>query len=476
MGKVHLNVIPPGGEMQSSLRADGSRNWVQPADVRGRFTRARRAVFLLLVAVWAILPWVRVEGRPALMLDIEHRQFFLFGATLNAQDLWLLFFLLTGVGFALVFVTALAGRVWCGWACPQTVFLEGLFRPVERLIEGPREERIRRDRGPWTAGKIARKAVKQLAFVVLAAFAAHVFVGYFVSLPGLLEMVRARPADHPEAFAWAMGVTALFYGNFARFREQLCVGLCPYGRLQSLLIDQDSLVVGYDAARGEPRGKATDPGAGACVDCRRCVAVCPTGIDIRNGLQLDCVACAACVDACDEVMDRLGRPRGLVRYDAQRGLAGERRRLLRPRLYVYLALGLAGALAASFSLHRRADFEANLLRVPGMPFVLDGAEVRNAFTIHLVNKGAAPVRFHIEPVEAPGVRWAVPAGDPTVAGLQGVHVPVAVTASRADLRGNVPLRVRVRREGQGGEQREVVLEGTFVGPGPLPGAGRGGGS
>ncbi|WP_240806590.1 cytochrome c oxidase accessory protein CcoG [Polyangium spumosum] len=460
MSRVHLPVLPSeGGEMQSSLRADGSRNWVQPADVRGRFARARKVVFLLLVAFWALVPWVRIDGRPALMLDVEHRQFFLFGATFNAQDLWLLFFLLTGIGFSLVFLTSLLGRVWCGWACPQTVFLEGLFRPVERLLEGPREARIRRDKGPWNADKIARKVGKHLAFVVLAAFVAHVFVGYFVSVPRLFEMMRSHPTEHPEAFAWAAALTAVFYGNFARFREQLCIGLCPYGRMQSVLIDQDSLVVGYDKKRGEPRGKASDPEAGACVDCKRCIAVCPTGIDIRNGLQLDCIACTACADACDEVMDKLGRPRGLVRYDSLNGLAGGKTRFLRPRVWLYLALGVLGLVVATVATRTRSTFEANLLRVPGMPFVLDGDEVRNAFTIHLVNKRPDAATFRVEPEPAPGLAWVVPMGEPTVAGLGGISIPVAVTAKRAEMKGNLPIRIRVR-----GPEGEKVVEGTFVGP------------
>lgn len=459
MSKVHLPVVNGEGEMQSSLRADGSRNWVQPADVHGRFVRARRLVFLLLVGLWAAIPWLRVKGRPALMLDIEHRQFYMFGATFNAQDIWLLFFLLTGVGFVLVFSTAMLGRVWCGWACPQTVFLEGLFRPIERLIEGGREARIRRDKGPWNADKIARKLVKQIVFVLLSAFVAHVFVGYFVSVPQLFEMMRHRPAEHPEAFGWAFALTAVFYGNFARFREQLCIGLCPYGRLQSLLVDQDSLAVGYDKKRGEPRGKATDPNAGDCVDCKRCIAVCPTGIDIRNGLQLDCIACTACIDACDEVMVKLGRAPGLVRYDSLSGLAGAKKRILRPRVWLYVAFGLVGFVVAMFATQKRSSFEANLLRVPGMPFMLDGDDVRNAFTIHLVNKQPDEVTFKVEPEPAPGVTWIVPMNEPTVAGLSGLNLPVTATVKRSEMHGNVPIRIHVR-----GPSGERVIEGTFVGP------------
>jgi len=460
MSRIHLPVLPTEEpQMQSSLRADGSRNWVQPADVQGRFARARKSVFLVLVAIWAIIPWIRIGGRPALMLDVEHRQFFLFGATFNAQDLWLLFFLLTGIGFALVFLTSLLGRVWCGWACPQTVFLEGLFRPVERLIEGPREARIRRDKGPWNFDKIARKTLKQVCFILLAAFVAHVFVGYFVSVPRLFAMMKERPSAHPEAFAWAAALTTVFYGNFARFREQLCIGLCPYGRLQSILIDPNSLVVGYDKKRGEPRGKATDPDAGACVDCKRCIAVCPTGIDIRNGLQLDCIACTACIDACDEVMVRLHRPKGLVRYDSLNGLAGQPTRMWRPRVWLYLVLGLVGLIVATVATHSRTAFEANLLRVPGMPFLLDGDDVRNAFTIHLINKQPETAKFLVEPLPAPGVEWVVPMNEPELKGLEGLSVPVTITAKRSEIRGNFPIRIRVK-----GPTEERIIEGTFVGP------------
>lgn len=460
MSKLHLPVVNgESGELQSSLRADGSRNWVQPADVRGRFVRARRLVFLLLAAIWAVIPWLKVKGRPALMLDIEHRQFYMFGATFNAQDIWLLFFLLTGVGFVLVFTTALLGRVWCGWACPQTVFLEGLFRPIERLLEGGREERIRRDKGPWNLDKIARKFVKQVIFFLLAAFVAHVFVGYFVSLPQLFDMMRHRPSEHPEAFGWAFALTAAFYGNFARFREQLCVGLCPYGRLQSLLVDQDSLVVGYDKKRGEPRGKATDPNAGACVDCKRCIAVCPTGIDIRNGLQLDCIACSACIDACDEVMVKLDRAPGLVRYDSLNGLAGLQKRIWRPRVWLYLAFGVVGFVVAVAASRKHSSFEANLLRVPGMPFMLDGDLVRNAFTIHLVNKQPEAIVFHVEPDAATGITWTIPMTDPKVEGLQGLSLPITATIKRSEMHGNIPIHIHVR-----GPDGEHLIEGTFVGP------------
>jgi polyferredoxin len=203
--------------IQTSIRADGTRNWVYPADVRGRWLRARRIVFGVLVAIWATLPFLEMGGHPLMQLDVEQRRFFILGATFGAQDAWLLLFVLSGIGLALVIATTLLGRVWCGWACPQTVFLEGFFRPIERWIEGDREARIRLDKAPWDARKIGKKVLKQTLFILTAAFVAHIFVGYFVTPWKLWAMIGEGPARHPEAFGWATGLTALFYGNFARF-------------------------------------------------------------------------------------------------------------------------------------------------------------------------------------------------------------------------------------------------------------------
>jgi cytochrome c oxidase accessory protein FixG len=455
---VHLPIL----EAKSSLRADGSRDFVHPADVKGRFAGARRVTFVALILVWLALPWIRIGSHPAVFLDVDRRQFFLFGATFNAQDIWLVFFLVTGLVFGLVYVTALLGRVFCGWACPQTVFLEGVYRPIERLIEGPRAKRLRRNAGPITLEKVGRKAAKHALFVVASVLVAHIFLGYFVSFPKVYEMVRGQPSAHPEAFAWAMGTTLVFYGNFAWFREQMCVIVCPYGRLQSVLIDNDSLVIGYDERRGEPRGKPSDE-HGDCVDCDRCVVVCPTGIDIRNGLQLDCIACTACIDACDEVMDRLKRPRGLVRYDSLSGLRGTARRVLRPRLYVYTALLLLGLVVATFAFRKHSDFEANLLRLAGLPYVLEGNQVRNAFEVHLVNKRPTTETFVLEPEAVPGLAFVVPIREATLDSLASTRLPVFVTIDRAAFHGDFAIHLRVRRKDALTEDA-ISATAKFVGP------------
>jgi len=468
--KVRLPVIQggpgtaPRNELMSSLRADGGRNFQYPADVRGRFMRWRRLLFAVLIAFWAVVPFIRVHGRPFLMLDVEHRHFFIFGGVFGAQDAWRLWFILTGVGLALVIATSMTGRVWCGYACPQTVFLEGFFRPIERAIEGPRESRMKLDAGPWTASKVLRKVAKHAVFVFLAALVAHVFVGYFVSPYRLWEMIFAGPRAHPEAFAWAIGLTGVFYGNFAFFREQTCVGICPYGRLQSVLVDPDTVTVGYDAPRGEVRAKAADkaknPELGDCVDCKRCVVVCPMGIDIRNGLQPDCIGCAQCIDACDEIMDKLHRPRGLIRYDTSRAHNGGGRVILRPRAYLYMVLSAVWLVAAVFLLRGRIEFEANIARVGASPFILEGDLVRNAFNVHVVNKGSDPQTVELV-AKGDGVTFAMPIKHADLGAFGGVTVPVIATVPRSATAMPIPITVEIKS--RDGSIRTV--QAVLLGPG-----------
>jgi cytochrome c oxidase accessory protein FixG len=456
MAVVRLPVVD---QATGAIQRDGHRKHIVPADVHGRFDTARKLVFAGLIALWALLPWVPVRGAPAVFLDVDARKFFLFGATFNAQDTWLVFFLLSGAGFGLVYATMLAGRAWCGWACPQTVFLEGVYRRIERWLEGPREKRLRRD-GEGGAGVAARKVAKHGLYVLVSLAIAHVVLAYFVSIPRAFSMVRASPTAHPEAFVWVVAIAAALYGNFAWFREQFCVVMCPYGRLQSVLLDDDSLVVGYDARRGEPRGKK-GKAEGDCVDCNRCVVVCPTNIDIRNGLQLDCLACTACIDACDDVMDRLGRPRGLIRYDSQNGLAGEPRRVIRPRFVLYSAMLALGAAVAAFAMRTRTDFEVVVARLPGAPYTIEAGTIRNAFDVHVVNKRGEPATFDVS-IEAPsGIAAVVSTTQPNLGALSDAHVPVFMTMPAAAFAADAPVRVRVSR--RGGEHDEVDASVTFLG-------------
>ncbi len=459
----HLPIV----EMRSSIRTDGTRATVHPADVKGRFDRLRMALFVVLLAIYAAVPWVTIGGQPAVLIDLVHRRFYLFGAVFNAQDTWMLFFVLSGIGFALVALTTIAGRVWCGYACPQTVYLEGVFRPLERLIEGPREKRMRREQSGWTFDRIWRRALLWSIYLAASAAVAHVFLGYFTPIRGLWAMIKEGAAASPEAFGWATAMTAVMFFNFAWFREQTCVVVCPYGRLQSVLTDPDTLVIGYDEKRGEPRAKAKGrekaEGAGDCVDCNRCVVVCPTGIDIRNGLQLDCIGCARCIDACDDVMDKLERPRGLIRYDSLKGLAHEPRRFWRPRLGLYALLGAAGLAASALAYRSHTPYEANLLRLTGAPYTLEDGNVRNAYDIHLVNKQSRRVTFDIESDARPGVSFVIPLRTITLEPLAGTHAPVFVTVPRAQFHGDFRVRLRVRPEGMPADSARTI-EAPFLGP------------
>lgn len=456
--------LRPNRDAVTTIRDDGSRLFLHPADSRGRFTLARRWSGWLLIAIYLALPWIPVRGHPAVFLDLAGRRFHLFGQTLAFQDAWLMFFAITGLGFALFFITALFGRVWCGWACPQTVFLDHVYRRVERWLEGDAVSRRRLDAAPWSATKVLRRGGKQLLFIVLSAAIAHLFLAYFVSIPELWAMMRAAPAAHWASFVFVFVSTAVLYFNFAWFREQLCIVICPYGRMQSALIDDHTMVIGYDTKRGEPRGRVGTPDAGACIDCSRCVQVCPTGIDIRQGLQIECIGCAACIDACDEVMTKLKRPAGLVRYDSMTGFSGGRTRWLRARTLVYAALLAVGAAVATWAFSSVRPANLTVTRLSGAPYFVTTDAVRNQFLVRLVNKSDAPARFVVLLPESPAalVRTGLE-GVVELAPLAEEVRPLIVQMPRADYAGGFTLTVRVADEaGTFALEREV----RFVGPDP----------
>lgn len=459
--------VRPNRDSVTTIRDDGSHLFLHPSDVRGFWTRARRGSAGLLIGIYLLLPWIPIGGHPAVFFDVAGRRFHLFGATLAFQDVWLLFFGITGLGFTLFFLTALLGRVWCGWACPQTVFMEHVYRRVERWIEGDAVARRKLDAAPWTRSKVIKRVGKQLVFILVSAVITHLFLAYFVSLPELWLMMSEAPTQHWSAFVFMAAATGILYFNFAWFREQLCLIICPYGRLQSVLLDDHSLVIGYDAQRGEPRGKIGLPETGACIDCNRCVQVCPTGIDIRQGLQIECIACAACVDACDEVMDKIKRPRGLVRYDSTAGFAGQRTRWLRPRIYLYLGLLAVGAAVATFALSTVRPAVLGVTRLQGAPYFVDAESVRNQFLVRLVNKRDTEASFLVtaEYLDEAGAAL-------TLNGLDGV-ITLGPLAEEAR-----PLVVRVPREAYVGGFRllikasavdgsfELTREASFSGPSP----------
>lgn len=488
----------PSRDTVTTIRADGSRAFLYPADVRGRFTSGRQVAAAVLIAEYLLLPWIPVDGFPAVFLDVAHRRFHFFGYTLAAQDAWLLFFAVSGLGFFLFFLTALFGRLWCGWACPQTVFLDHVYRRIERWIEGDATRRRQLAAAPWSGAKAARLTLKHALYAIVSLGIAHLFLAYFVSIPALWSMMRTAPGEHWSAFLFVAAFAGLLHFNFVWFREQMCIVLCPYGRLQSALTDEHSLVIGYDTARGEPRGKLNrgyrgqgrgasaddlaltsglspvpsplapdssllSPAAlGACVDCHRCVQVCPTGIDIRHGLQMECIGCAACIDACDEVMTRVQLPRGLIRYDSLAGFGGGRTRWVRARTLLYGLLLFAGASVATYAFSGVRPASMSVVRMTGSAYFVDATSVRNQMLVRILNKRATAETFVVtveglsETAVAAGFEAPV-----TVASMAETVAPLVVRVDRRSYSGPFTFVVRVRDQaGTYQLEREV----RFLGP------------
>jgi len=452
----------PNRNSVTTINEDGSRYFLHPADAHGRFTLGRKLSAWALIVIYFVLPWVPVNGFPAVFLDVARRRFHLFGWTIAAQDMWLLFFLVTGVGFSLFFVTALLGRIWCGWACPQTVFLEHVYRRIERWLEGDAPARRQLDAAPWTAAKIFRRGGKHLLFAVVSLGITHLFLAYFVSIPELWGFMHDAPGEHWAAFVFVFATAGVLYFNFAWFREQLCIVICPYGRLQSALTDEHTLAIGYDTRRGEPRGKLGAPDAGACIACNRCVQVCPTGIDIRHGLQMECIGCAACIDACDEVMTRVKRPTGLIRYDSLAAFGGGTTRWLRPRTVVYGILLAIGATVATFAFSTIKPANFSVVRMGGAAYFVDRDTVRNQFMVRVLNKRAVATEFTVAVEQlAPGVAVAGTDAPLSVDPMGEQMHPLVLTARRADYPGPFRFKVRVRdRTGRFDVSRDV----EFLGP------------
>jgi cytochrome c oxidase accessory protein FixG len=370
--------------------------------VSGRFALWRWVFVWLTQLVFYGLPWLSWNGRQAVLFDLEARRFYIGGLVLYPQDFIYLTSLLLLAAYSLFLFTAVAGRLWCGYACPQTVYSE-IFMWIERRIEGDRNARIKLDAAPWSGVKLLRKGGKQAAWIAVALFTGFTFVGYFNPIRDLAGAAASLQLSGWQTF-WTLFYGFATYGNAGFMREQVCKYMCPYARFQSAMFDKDTLIITYDAQRGEPRGarsrKGDAAGLGACVDCNLCVQVCPTGIDIRKGLQYECIGCAACVDACDGVMARLGLPTGLVRYDTQHGLeqrltpAQRARRVLRPRVVVYGAVLLLIAAGVATSLALRSPFKVDVVRDRAtLARIVDDGWVENVYRLQVMNATEREQRY-----------------------------------------------------------------------------------
>ena len=406
---INSNAPEAQEQILSTMNLDGSRRRIRPKLSKGRFYRGRFLTAWGLILGFCLIPIIKFNGKPLMLFDITRREFTLFGSTFLPTDSFLLMLLLFSIFVGIFLVTAIWGRVWCGWGCPQTVYMEFVYRPLEVFIEGGRNQQIKTDK----TGVSGRRMIKHFVFFFVSAFLANTFLAYFVGWDRLLGWMTSSPTQHPLAFGVMIGTTVLMFGDFGWFREQTCILACPYGRFQSVLLDRQSLIVGYDETRGEPRQpwrKKEERTGGDCIDCGRCVTTCPTGIDIRDGgLQMECVACTQCIDACDDVMEKIGKPPGLVRYTSQAELESGDRKFIRPRLVVYSAMLLIMFSALGFSLVGKSTADVTILRGLGAPFsVLPSGDVSNQIRIKIANRSSEERSYEFELVDADGLTLVAP--------------------------------------------------------------------
>lgn len=452
----------------ASVAPDGRRRWIYARKPAGWFYRARTGLSWGLLAFLLLAPFVRVNGLPLMMFNVIERKFVFFGLLFWPQDFYQVVLIALTLLVTLMLSTVTVGRVWCGWLCPQTIFMEMVFRKLEYLIDGSAEQQLRRDRGPWTAARVARTALKQGLFFAMSFVIANVFLSYIIGSDALWLIITDPPRQHVVGLTVITIFSFVFYLVFARFREQACVLACPYGRVMSTLVDRHTVTVTYDFVRGEPRGRrargaATGAGAaGDCIDCHQCVTVCPTGIDIRNGVQLECVNCTACIDACDDVMRRMQRPSGLIRLTSHEVVSGGQQRWITGRVAAYLVVWLCLVTAVTTLIATRPPLAVTTLRQPGTLFAsFDDGRIGNFYNVQVVNRTGTSLPFEIAVLEPAGATIT-----PLGLGLEvGPHAMLEgrlllATDGSELLQQSVPVRLEVRARGQ------IIQEisSSFVGP------------
>jgi cytochrome c oxidase accessory protein FixG len=474
-----MSIPSPTANAQTGGSLYESRIKIYPRSVTGVFSRWRWVMVWVAQLFFYGMPWLQWNGRQALLFDLEQRRFYVLGLVLQPQDFIYLAALLVISALALFFFTAIAGRLWCGYSCPQTVYTE-MFLWIERKTEGDRSARMRLDAQPWSLHKLSRKGAKQAGWIGLALLTGFTFVGFFHPIRELAPALL-NPAQSPWLWFWVLFYAAATYGNAGYLREQMCKYMCPYARFQSALIDMDSLVIAYDSARGERRGprsrKAEErpAGLGDCVDCTLCVQVCPTGIDIRNGLQNECIACAACIDVCDDVMDKMGYPKGLIRYTTGNAVAQGwsarqmLRRVWRPRVLIYgtLLAGLTGAWL--WSLGHRSDVDAVLIKDRGaLARMVDRGAIENTYRLQVTNSQEVARRFRLAVDGVPGLRIDSASTVPVEAAASAsVPLRLVLPAEAAQPHAGQTLHATVSVIPEGAEdagERAVRVDAVFMVP------------
>lgn len=390
----------------ATVTKEGKRKWIYPKKPSGRYYNARKIVSLILLLILFVTPFIKVNGHPFMLFDFMNRNFILFGISFGPHDFHLFVLAMISIIVFIILFTVVFGRVFCGWACPQTIFMEMVFRKIEYWIEGDAKDQVKLNKAPWTGKKLFKKSLKQIIFYGIAFTISHIFLAYIIGIDKLIEVITSPPSANLTGFIALIIFSLIFYWVFSYFREQVCTIVCPYGRLQGVLLDQDSIVIAYDYKRGEPRGKLKreEPrdNKGDCIDCHLCVDVCPTGIDIRDGIQLECVNCTACIDECDHVMDRINKPRGLIKYASLKGIEKNSKFRFTPRMTLYSVILLGLLVLLTYLLSVRTEYSIAILRTPGMLFQEQpNGLISNLYDFNIVNKTfkQIPVSIKLEDVQ-----------------------------------------------------------------------------
>ena len=454
---------PTGASMYESATK------IYPREIGGRFDKLSKLATIILLGIFYAVPWMTWDERQAVLFDLPARKFYLIGLTLWPQDFPYLAMLLMILALSLFFFTALAGRLWCGFACPQTVWTE-IFIWMEQWTEGTRSQRMKLDKAPWSWNKLRRKGSKQFLWITFSMWTGFTFVAYFTPIRELGAEIVALDVGGWTLF-WGLFYGFATYGNAGYMREQVCKYMCPYARFQSAMFDKDTLIISYDEERGEPRGgrkRSVDhkeAGLGDCIDCQLCVQVCPTGIDIREGLQYECIACAACIDACDSIMDKMNYPRGLVRYTTEHALHHEGTHVLRPRMLVYAVILLALIAGLTTSMATRTPVILDVIRDRNTLYrEISGDRIENTYTLKIINQDERERTFELDVSGVDGIALDGVGETITVEGGGVLSLPVRARAPRKDSYGIMNIQFIVTAIDDEGVT--VAEDSRFLGPTP----------
>ncbi len=446
------------------VEKSGKRKWIYPKEPKGRYTKARTVLSSILLLILFGTPFIKIDGHPLMLFDVINRKFVLFGFPFGPHDFFLLgLTMITTIVFIFLF-TAVYGRLFCGWICPQTVFMESVFRRIDYWIEGDNKAQRKLNESDWTGEKIFKKGAKYVIYFAISFLVSNMLLAWIIGVDALWKIVTDPVSEHVGGFTAMILFTALFYWIFIWFREQACILVCPYGRLQGVLLDHNSLIIAYDFIRGEPRGKMKRGevrSKGDCIDCKECVAVCPTGIDIRNGTQLECVNCTACIDVCDQVMQKIQKPRGLIRFDSINGIKTKTRKIFTTRVIGYTAVQVLLLSVLTYFLATRSEIDITILRTPGM-FYQDQPhdKVSNLYDIKVLNKTFEQRHIELKLLDDEG-ELKILGDDIVLPPQEGVQAKAFILLEKDEIKKmNTPVEIAVYENG-----KEIHrIKTSFLGP------------